>query len=423
MKIAYLTSLYPAVSHTFVLREVLSLRARGHEIATFSIRKAKDHDVKGQLAESEAAQTRSLVPANAASYAKAFAWFARRRRFVEVLGFAQSGSDMSLRDRLMWMIYFAEAVQLAHWLVRERFEILHCHLSNAGSNTGMLAAALAGIPFSLTCHGLDMHEPHRFRLATKVERAAFVVCVSEYGKALLKQTTSPAHGSKLQVVRCGLDKIEASPMPVHEGPRRLLCVARLSPEKNHELLLLALSKLKQRGQAFQCTLVGDGPLRSVIEKRIAQLGLSAEVTLTGSLAPEYVAKHYMACDMVVLASSVEGVPVALMEAMAHGRPVVATRVGGVAELVAHERTGLVVTPGDASELAAALSTLLSDRTRAQRMGLAGHELVWQDFGAAQAAERLETLFVGTLRSNEWTRVPTPDAHKEDQHTVSSLEQA
>ena len=106
-------------------------------------------------------------------------------------------------------------------------------------------------------------------------------------------------------------------MPLHEGPRRLLCVARLSPEKNHELLLLALSELKQRGQAFQCTLVGDGPLRSAIEKRIAQLGLSAQVTLTGSLAPEYVAKHYMACDMVVLASSVEGVPVAYIP---HGKP-------------------------------------------------------------------------------------------------------
>lgn len=114
----------------------------------------------------------------------------------------------------------------------------------------------------------------------------------------------------------------------------------------------------------------------------------------------------------MLASSVEGVPVALMEAMAHGRPVVATRVGGVEELVAHERTGLVVTPGDASELAAALLTLLSDRTRAERMGRAGHELVWQEFGAARATERLEALFVGTLRSNEPKECTQRDANAE-----------
>ncbi len=393
MKIAYLTSLYPAVSHTFVLREVLSLRARGHQVGTFSIRKPAAHDIKGHDAQQEAAHTRWLVPGNPTSYAKAFAWLVKQGGAGAVLAIAQAGTDVSPRERVMWSIYFAEAVQLAHWLASEGFEHLHCHFGNTGSNTGMLAAALAGIPFSITCHGSELNEPEKFRLAQKTQHAAFMVCVSKFGKARLMQFTPPALWPKLHVVRCGVEKIDPSPMPAHEGPGRILCVARFSAEKAHLVLLSALLELKQAGQAFHCTLVGDGPLRAAIEARIAELALSSHVTLTGSLAPDAVAEQYEACDIVLLASFSEGVPVVLMEAMAHGRPVVATRVGGVAELVQHESTGFVVAPGDALELAAALSTLLSDRERAAAMGRAGAESVWHEFSVPRSAERLETLFV------------------------------
>ncbi len=393
MKLAYLTSLYPAVSHTFVLREVLALRARGHEVGTFSIRRPRAHDIRGEQARQEAAQTRWLVPGNVLSYYQAFAWLARRAGSLKVWKLAQSDLDLTFRDRVMSALYFSEAVQLAHWLVKERFEHLHCHLGNAGSSTALLAAALAGLPFSLTCHGAEMYERQTLQLARKVEHAAFVVCVSELGKRHLMQLTTPNQWSKLQVVRCGLEKIDASPMPIHDGPGRLLCVARLSAEKGHALLLSALSELQQRGHAFHCTLVGDGPLRPAIEAQIVKLGLSAQVSLTGSLAPEHVAEHYIASDIVVLASAIEGVPVALMEAMAHGRPVVATGVGGVRELVVHEQTGFVVRPGDAHALAAALATFLSSRSRAADAGRAGSELVWQEFSLPHAAERLEALFL------------------------------
>lgn len=393
MKIAYLTSLYPAVSHTFVLREVLSLRARGHEVGTFSIRKTEAHDIKGEEAAREAEHTRFLVPGNPTSYAKAFAWLATRPAAAErVLKLAQSGSDLGPRERVMWSIYYAEAVQLAHWLVSEGFEHLHCHFGNTGSNTGMLAAELAGIPFSITCHGSELNEPEKFRLAQKTERAAFMVCVSKFGRARLMQITPPTLWSKLKIVRCGVEGIAASPMSEHAGPPRVVCVARISAEKAHLVLLDALATLRKRGQAFHCTLVGDGPMRKAVETRIAELTLSENVTLTGSLSPDQVADQYRATDAVVLASFSEGVPVVLMEAMAHGRPVVATRVGGVAELVQHGVTGLVVAPGDAEELADALHKVLSDRELAAQMGKAGSEAVWHEFSVPRSAERLEALF-------------------------------
>ncbi len=393
MKIAYLASLYPAVSHTFVLREVLALRARGHDVGTFSIRRPAPHDIKGDAAQREAERTRWLVPGQPASYARAFAWLSGRpERARRALALSQAGGDFSLRERAMASAYYAEAVQLAHWLVPEGFEHLHCHFGNSGSSTAMLAAELTGIPFSITCHGSELNDAAKFRLAQKAAQAAFMVCVSKFGRARLMQITEPDLWSRFEVVRCGVENIQASPLPSHDGPGRIVCVARLSAEKAHLVLLSALAELALRGQAFHCALVGDGPMRATIEARLEALGLSTRVTLTGALSPEQVAAEYERADIVVLASFSEGVPVVLMEAMAHGRPVVATRVGGVAELVVNGQSGYVVAPGDALELADALGTLLSDRGRAAAMGRAGSSAVWQEFSVARSAERLEALF-------------------------------
>ena len=396
MKIAYLTSLYPAVSHTFVLREVQSLRARGHEIATFSIRKPAPQDIRGAEAEAEARGTRWLIPAVLASYMGAIFWAVATRPVETLRNFAGAvgATGLSIRDRLSWAIYFVEAVQLAHWLVREKFEHLHCHFGNTGSNTGMLAAELAGIPFSITCHGSELNEPEKFRLEDKATRAKFIVCVSKFGRARLMHISPPELWGKFHVVRCGVDGIEASPLVPHEGPGRIVCVARMSAEKGHLVLLDSLALLKERGVSFACTLVGDGPLRAAIEKRSHELGLDNALTMTGSLEPARVAEEFQRCDVAVLASFSEGVPVVLMEAMAHGRPVVATRVGGVAELVEHGKSGFVVSPGDVAELADALAKLLTDPRLARQMGDAGVGTVGHEFSIPRSAELLERLFEG-----------------------------
>ncbi len=396
MKIAYLTSLYPAVSHTFVLREVQSLRARGHEIVTYSIRKPAPHDIRGPEAEAEARGTRWLIPAEMASYLAAIFWATTTRPIKTFRGFmgAAGAKGLSIRDRFSWAIYFVEAIQLARWLAREKFEHLHCHFGNTGSNTGMLAAELAGIPFSITCHGSELNEPEKFRLADKAARAKFIVCVSKFGRARLMHLTPPELWGKFHVVRCGVEGIEAAPQEIHDGPGRILCVARMSSEKAHLVLLEALVLLRARGIPFACTLVGDGPLRSGIERRIGELGIESAMTLTGSLEPARVAEEFRRCDVAVLASFSEGVPVVLMEAMAHGRPVVATRVGGVAELVEHGKAGFVVSPGDAVELAGALSRILADPDLARDMGNAGAAAVKEEFDIPRSAERLEALFSG-----------------------------
>ena len=137
---------------------------------------------------------------------------------------------------------------------------------------------------------------------------------------------------------------------------------------------------------------GDGPLRAVVEARVRELDLEDAVTLTGALPPDEVAGYYRQADVVVLASFSEGVPVVLMEALAHGRPVVATRVGGIPELVEHGVTGLVVSPGDVKELAEALQEVFENPEFLRMAGIRGPEIVSEEFSIRTSAERLENLF-------------------------------
>lgn len=398
MKIAYLTSRYPYVSHTFITREVRAMRASGFEVGTFSVRRSHPDEILGGEAQAEAASTRWLVPLRVGPYLAAFVWLIGTRPLLGArtwLG-AVLQPDLSLHQRLLWWAYFVEAVQLAHWLAREGFHHLHCHFGNSGSSTAMLAARLARLPFSLTCHGSELNEPERYRLRQKVAFARFVVCVSKYGKSRLMLACPPEHWGKIHVVRCGLladETPEENRTPC--DPSRILCVGRLSPEKGHLVLLDALAILRKHGLEPHCTLVGNGPMHARLEEQTRTLGLTPYVTFAGALEPADVAHHYRSAGVAVLASLSEGVPVVLMEAMAHGLPVVATRVGGVPELVEEGVTGRVVSPGDAAELAAALQQVLSSPDLAQAMGRKGRDVIHEHFSVEASARGLEDLFTAS----------------------------
>ena len=394
MKIAYLVSRYPAVSHTFVMREVQALRENSVEVITFSVRRATQDDILGPEARREADTTRWLVPPSPASFCSAVIWAftLRLRRTCGILALALRRPAIGFRERIKWLMYFGEALQLAHWLTRERCGRLHCHFGNSGASTGLLAAHLARIPYSFTCHGSELDESHRFCLAEKVARADRVVCVSKYGRARLMLDCPPEHWRKLVVLRCGVTPPEPRAIEPGDGPAGILCVGRLSHEKGHLVLLDALSAIVKQGLDIRCTLVGDGPMRGRIEVRIRELDLQNRVTLTGSLQPAEVAGLYPAASVVVLPSLSEGVPVVLMEAMSHGRPVVATRVGGIPELVENGESGLVVSPGDACELAKALHRLLTDAELAQRLGERGRQTVRTEFNIENSVKQIKALF-------------------------------
>ena len=393
MKIAYIASLYPAPSHTFIQREILELEALGVDIARFSVRKPRPHELLDDTARSEAAKTRYLLPPPILPLIGAFIWMLLSR---PVLGFAifrdAIGTAAGWRAKLKWLAYFGEAVLLARWLHADGIGHLHCHFGNAGSNTAWLAARLAKVGFSLTFHGIDLDEPIAFRHRDKLADARFAVCISSYGQGLLRANIEPTDAGKVVVIRCGFPAPDLAQIQPPPDAGRLICVARLSEEKGHGVLLDALQVLAQRGVDFHCTLVGGGPLAEPIAAAVTAQGLSDRVAMAGAVPNAQVVEMIGNSDIGVLASFGEGIPIALLEALAQQRAVVATNVGGIAELVVDEKTGLLVPARDPVALADALQAMIADTAMAHRLAAAGRLRVLEQHDPKQAARDALDLF-------------------------------
>lgn len=170
----------------------------------------------------------------------------------------------------------------------------------------------------------------------------------------------------------------------------IVCVANLRPVKNHPLLLQALRQLQQRQLPCHLLLVGEGPERPQLEQLTDQLGLTAQVHFLGYRAdiPAILADS----DLAVLASHWEGLPGAVMEAMAAGRPIVATAVGGLPELVREGVSGFLVPPNDLAAFTNRLAHLLTDQSLGSRMGMSGREHILQNFRIATQTQKLEQLY-------------------------------
>ncbi len=395
MRIAYLVSRYPAQSHTFIKREIDRLSDAGVEIVRFSVNRPTAADILGEHAAAEAQITRWLVPPPVGALLSAFAVALWRQPGALRRELADALAKASGRQKLKWLAYFGEGVLLADMLRRSGAQHLHCHFGNAGSNTAMIAARLAKLPYSISYHGIDLDEPEVFRHGEKVRESAFSVCISDYGREVLLHS-APEASDKVHVVRCGFPALPEEQVPPLPGRNHIVCVARLAAEKGHRVLVEALAQLKARGLAFHCTFVGSGPLEEEVAGRIAALDLSERVTMKGALPPQEVAAQIAAADVSVLASFGEGIPIVLMEAFAQQRPVVATRVGGIAELVEDGVSGRLVEAGDATALADALASILADPERAHEMGVAGWLTLKAKYNPIACAEQLLQLFASIV---------------------------
>ncbi len=381
-RVAYLVSDYHAPSHTFIRREIAAVRAQGVDVLAFSIRPGGDTD----------AHVEHILGRSPLAYAGAIGWafFTRPRRFL-------AGWRLALRHRppglkaLLWsQFHFVEAMLLARLLHRGGATRLHNHFANSGATVGLIAAGFAQLPWSLTLHGISETDyPAGLLLADKIERAAFVACASYFMRAQAMRVVAAVHWRKMTVVRCGID-LAALPPPApnrEAGPARIVCVGRLSPEKGYFGLLDALAATPAAKEAAELVIVGDGPVAEADE-----LGLSGSIRFTGALSESDTLAEIARADILVLPSLMEGLPVVLIEAMALGRPVLASRVAGIPELVEEGQAGYLFTPSDWDDLARRLGALLDARARWPQMGRAGRDRVEAEFRSDHAAARMARLF-------------------------------
>ncbi len=399
----YVTSHYPAVSHTFVLREVMGLRAAGHSVETVSVHRTAPDQLLAEVDRREAARTWSLLPLDPAAFARSHLRAAVRhpRAYLGTLGFAVSVAPPGARARLWQLLYFAEAVHLWDHARRQGTRHLHAHLTNVAADICWLAARFGRLAepgrgwwWSFTMHGpTELFEVERFNLARKVPNADLVVCISDFARSQLMYLSKPQDWSKLTVVHCGADlaRYRAVEPAAHDG-LAMLGVGRLVPQKGFHVLVDALGLLVEQGHDARLVLVGSGPEEEQLRRRAAQLGVADRLVLAGAVGQDEMPSYYAGTDVFCLPSFAEGVPVVLMEAMATGRPVVASAVAGIPELVEDGTCGYLVPPGNAGALAGAVASLAASPEVARKFGEAGRDRVERDFDSRANAAQLAGLF-------------------------------
>ena len=408
MRLGYLVSRYPAVSHTFIMREVVALRAHGFEVDTFTVRAAAKEDLLSDGDREEAGRTTAILPAGPLRLIGSHLamLLTRPGGYFAALGAALRSRNPGLRAAVWHLFYFLEAAILARQLRRRGVGHLHVHFANVASEVAMLAARMTGITWSLTLHGLsDFGNPVVSRLREKIASAAFVVSVSDWGRAQAQLCSDAAHWSKLHVVRCGIDVsrfVPAGDAGVRSGPGRLrlLTVGRLAPEKGHTVLLDALKSVTRQGLDLECTVVGAGPLRDELVRRTEELGLSDRVAFAGAVGQDDILPYYRDADVFVLPSLAEGLPVVLMEAMAVGLPVIASNLTGIPELITHGQHGLLVSVGRADQLAEAIATLARDPAQTEVMATAGRARVRADFDITRTVEVLVRVIESVILEHD-----------------------
>lgn len=394
--ILYIVSRFPKITETFVLNEWLALskRFRLELAALLRSRQARVHPAASQVLP----RVWFASLSSAATLLAQVSWLLHRpRRYLGVLVQVLRGSrPRSTGGWLKAAIVFLKGASIAKRASAEHVEHVHAHFANHPATAAWIVHRLAGTSFSFTAHANDLFVGPAL-LEEKVRDAAFVVAVSEYNRRYLLQRCPS--GGRLEVIHCGVDPTRFKGGTTKPSRRhRLICVASLVTKKGHAYLLQAFAILSAEFPDLELALVGDGPERTRIARLAQHLGIGSRVLMLGDLSMEDVRTELARSHIFVLASvrlasgRAEGIPVALMEAMATGIPVVATDVSGVSELVIDEVTGLLVPQREPRVQADAIRRLIEDEALAGRLVADARDHVIRHFNLEVEAHRLGDLF-------------------------------
>lgn len=395
MKLAYFINRYPRTSHTFIRREIEALEQQGAEIMRVTLR-PNPEDMIDAADRAEEKITKHILGDGFVNVLLISARAVLRNPLAGLRLFS-SALILSFRSQRFMprhVVYALEALVLATWCRESGIRHIHAHFGTNSAAVAMFAARFAGLTYSFTAHGADeIDQANSPDMQMKLKHAAFVIAVSWYVRSQLIRRMTYADWDKIKVVHCGLgqDFLDAE-TPPYPTVTRFICLGRLCEEKAQHLLVAGLAKARAMGANAELVLAGDGSMRSVVEQVIADNHLQSHVTITGWIDGASVKRELAAAKFMVLPSLLEGLPVAIMEAMAMGRPVISTYVSGIPELVVPGQTGWLVPAGDIDALAhAILEASQADDATVAAMGRAAKQRVTERHSAVKEAQKLYAL--------------------------------
>jgi colanic acid/amylovoran biosynthesis glycosyltransferase len=390
--VGYLLERFPRFTQTFCAREVAELYRQAMPIEVFSLYRPKEAipEIKGldQVRVHYLPSTK-----NPLLIAKAHLLSPRLEKIW--------AKDGDRRDKRR----FREAVHLGPILRRDGIAHLHVHFASIAAHTAWWLKRLFGITYSFTGHANDLFCPkpgYRIKLDDLIRDATFVVAVTDYSANRLRQEF-PRAQQKIVRVYNGLDlSVFKSAVP-KARPFRILSVGRLIEKKGWRYLIEACALLRDNGCSFDCRIIGDGPEAKALQQLILQLRLTEFVRLVGPRSQSEIIDLLAGSSLFVLPAirdrngDSDNLPTVLIEALASGLPVVATKVAGIPEIVEEEANGLLVPEKDSIKLASAIERLSRDGSRLQAFGMASRRIAERRFALEITVGQLRKLF---MRSQE-----------------------
>jgi colanic acid/amylovoran biosynthesis glycosyltransferase len=395
-RIAYFVSRFPVTTETFIVRELDEIAHRPDvEAEIYSLFPAPPGAVH-RLCDRWLERVHRSGPSKAL---RGLAWCLMRHPLRTTTAAAQIVWDHRRRPALIGRCLIAFAAAAAHVpaVRRARTTHVHAHFATYPAMAAWLCHRLLGIPFSFTVHAHDIYV-HQLGLRRRIDEAEFVVAISQYNRRLVEQLgrgSTPVH-----VIHCGVDVTDYDyepRTPPLDGEVRALCVASLEEKKGHRFLFAALASGIPGLERIHLDLIGSGKLTEELEAFAWRLGIAGRVRFLGSRPEHEVAQALREADLFVLPSvldgngDMEGIPVALMEAMASGVPVISSRLSGIPELVRDGETGLLAEPCDVEGIARAIARTIDDPDETGLRVEAARDLVERDFELRKNSARLARL--------------------------------
>lgn len=348
-RIVMVMSGFPRRSETFALNELLALESRGALSAIFATKPGDDGSMQPGCEE-----------------------LMKRVRFLP------EGSPME------------QAAFIVERLDGERVGGIHGYFAHTPAEVAAHAATRLGVPYGFSCHARDARKVAPRELALRARRAACVVaCNTDMARDIEKS------GAQVHLLPHGVDlrRFRPAPPPPRE-PLRLLAVGRLVEKKGFHILLAAVTRLKF---SFRLRIIGEGPERERLSSMMTTNGLADRVTLEGSMTHTELPQSYRQSHIVVVPSiedrsgDRDGLPNVVLEALASGRPVVASRISAIGSAITHGATGLLVPPGDPVALALALAQLNHQPALREQFSRKGRTRVERDYEVGRCTERFHQL--------------------------------
>jgi colanic acid/amylovoran biosynthesis glycosyltransferase len=399
LKIAYLVSEYPAFSHTFIMREVNTLRNLGADIQTASINESKIPSEQLGIDESQAISNTFYIKKQGlfkslSIFLKTF--FLQPLSVLKGITYASHLAGWDLKKQLYHQFYLIEALLVAEWMQNRGLKHLHVHFANPASTVALFVHNLFSTPFSITVHGPDeFYNANENLIEEKAKKAKFICCISDYAKSQLMRCSSSCHWDKFETTPLGINPSQFPSKRFGSESQlfQMLCVGRLVPSKGQQLLIAAVHQLVMEGRDIILKLIGDGPERHLIEEQIRRLQLEEHVILLGALPQKDVLEEYQQTDLFVLASFAEGVPIVLMEAMSIEISCIAPHLHGIPELIRDDIDGILFSPANEEELARSIAAMIDQPEKRERLGKAGRRRIQEKYNLEHNVEYLYKVFL------------------------------